>query len=67
MKKQKEINKFIEQTERMYSFYPTGCGESFGEILCYEIHTEPINPGMDWKTLTDGYNTGLTFRELAAK
>lgn len=50
----------------MYSFYPTGCGGSFGEILCYELHTEPINPRMEWKTRT-GFYTGLTFKELAEK
>ena len=25
--------------EEQYEEHPTGCGGSFGEILCYEIHT----------------------------
>lgn len=33
----------------------------FGEILCYEIHSQPINPRME-----DGEH-GLTFKEIAAK
>ena len=53
--------------EERYSKAHTGCGGSFGELLCYEIHTQPINPRMDSKTFTDGYSTGLTFRELADK
>jgi len=46
--------------EEQYVDHPTGCGGSFGELLCYEIHTQPVNPRM-------GYKTGLTFKELAAK
>lgn len=25
--------------EEQYEQHPTGCGGSFGELLCYEIHT----------------------------
>lgn len=42
-------------------------GRSFGEILCYELHEQPINPRMQSKTSNDGYCTGQTFRELAAR
>ncbi len=27
-----------EKVEQYYGEYPTGCGGSFGEVLCYEIH-----------------------------
>jgi len=36
-------------------------------LLCYELHTQPVNPRMDGKTFTGGFETGLTFRELANK
>ena len=33
---------YIERLRRLieqdYQYHPTGCGESFGEILCWEIH-----------------------------
>lgn len=63
----KSIEKFRGHIEKIYSHHPTGCGGSFDEILCYEFHDEPVNPRMDCKTFTDGYCTGLTFKELAAK
>lgn len=54
------IDFFRIEIESMYSKCPTGCGGSFGEILCFELHSQPVNPrGL-------GY-TGLTFKELAAK
>ena len=56
-----KINQFRELIEEKYELYPTGCGGSFGEILCFEIHEQPINPRMD----TD--DRGLTFKELADK
>ncbi len=62
--KKREFRKHIE---KIYQFYPTGCGNSFDEILCYELQSQPVNPRMDSKTLNDGFNTGLTFRELANK
>lgn len=62
-----EIKKFRNHIEKMYRFYPTGCGNSFGEILCYELHTQPVNPRMREKTFSGGYNTGLIFKELAQK
>lgn len=54
------IQQFRSLVEDIYSSAATGCGGSFGEILCYEIHTQPVNPRM-------GYQTGLTFNELAQK
>ncbi len=61
------INNFREHIEKMYQFYPTGCGGSFGELLCYELHTQPVNPRMNHKTFSGGFDTGLTFKELAEK
>ena len=63
----KQISQFREIVEERYRIAPTNCGGSFGEILCYEVHTQPINPRMDCKTFTGGYCTGLTFKELAQK
>lgn len=62
-----KIKQFRDHIEKTYSHYPTGCGGSFEEILCYEVHDEPVNPRMQWKSYSDGYTTGLTFKELAAK
>ena len=62
-----QIENFRNHIERMYQAYPTRCGGSFGEILCFELHTQPINPRMQYKTFSGGYNTGLTFKELAQK
>ena len=39
--------------EERYEQHPTGCGSSFDEILCYELH--------------HGSDGGLTFRWLAKK
>ena len=55
-----------ESVVSAYQHHPTGCGGSFGEILCYELHTQPINPRMRDRTIS-GNCTGLTFKELAAK
>ena len=63
----KQIEGFRKHIEKMYSFYPTGCGGSFGEILCYELHSEPVNPRMSIKTCNGGFETGMTFRELASR
>ena len=63
----KQISQFREIVEERYRIAPTSCGGSFGEILCYEIHTQPVNPRMDCKTFTGGFCTGLNFKELAQK
>ncbi len=62
-----KINKFRGHIERTYKNAPTGCGGSFGEIICYELHAQPVNRRMECKTHNDGYSTGLTFLELAEK
>lgn len=62
-----KIEEFRKIIEKSYRKIPTGCGGSFGEILCFEFHSQPINPRMRHKTFNEGYETGLTFLELAQK
>lgn len=60
----REFRKHIENTYAAAEFtYHAG----FDEILCYELHSQPINPRMHAKTGNDGFCTGLTFKELAQK
>ena len=61
-----KIKRFREHLETIYQAHP-GEAKCFGEILCYEIHSEPINPRMQCETMSNGFCTGLTFKELAAK
>ncbi len=63
----KQIDQFRKQIERSYIACRFSEYASFDEILCYEIHTQPVNPRMGIKTRTDGFKTGLTFKELAKK
>ena len=45
----KEVDTFVSEQSHMvrlrqvivdqYAVHPTGCGGSFGELLCYEIHS----------------------------
>ena len=69
MKKTKyeKIIEFREHIEKSYQSCPTGGGGSFGELLCYEMHSQPINPRMRCKTMNNGFQTGLTFKNLAQK
>ncbi len=53
----KKIISFRNKIEDEYRNNPTGCGNSFGEILCYEIHH-----GSDGE-----HEGGLTFLWLAEK
>ena len=47
--------------EEQYQAAPTGCGESFGEILCYEIHQN----GKTFRFLAEKWGIGLpTLGEL---
>jgi len=63
----RELHKFREHIESTYQKCPTGCGGSFGELICYEIHDQPVNPRMNHKSFNNGFCTGLTFKELAQK
>ena len=67
MKRNKKVEDFRDLIEQAYRKCPTGCGGSFGELLCFELHDQPVNSRMGYKTFNDGYSTGLTFKELAAK
>lgn len=59
-----QFRKHIEQSYRNCKFCEYA---DFGEILCYELHSQPVNPRMRIKTRNSGFETGLTFKELAAK
>ena len=55
------VEDFRQQIGRAYEAHPTNCGSSFGELLCWELHSQPVNPRMMHN------ETGLTFKELAQK
>lgn len=67
MREKQKINQFREHIENSYKKTPTGCGGGFGEILCFELHDQPINSRMGVKTFNNGFCTGLTFKEIADK
>jgi len=62
-----KIAKFRSSIESCYN-----CSErnhisgGFDVILCFELHSQPVNPRMRIKSVT-GFETGLTFKELAQK
>jgi len=59
---QEEIEVYREFIEDTYTHeFPEFPYSDFGEILCYEIHSQPINPRMG------AGEKGLTFKELAKK
>lgn len=63
-----KIGRFRKHIEEIYNKGSINTnGGSFGEILCYELHSQPVNPRMNIKTCSDGFSTGLTFKELAQK
>ena len=68
---QDEVDRFREKVERTYHnkrrMDGSHRGGSFGEILCYELHEQPVNPRMGTVTPNEGCYVGLTFRELAKK
>lgn len=51
---------YIERLRRLvvdqYADHPTGCGNSFGEILCFEIHER----GMTFEWLAGKWGVSLT-------
>jgi len=57
MHEESRIERFRRLIEEQYTNHPTGCGGSFGELLCYEIHSRPRPDG----------ERGLTFCWLAEK
>ena len=42
--------------EEQYISHPTGCGGSFGELLCYEIHTT----GLTFIRLAEKWSISVT-------
>lgn len=66
MTQKDRIQEFREQIQSAYkaSYIPFA---DFGEIICYELHSQPVNPRMGSKTCNNGNETGLTFKELAQK
>jgi hypothetical protein len=49
------IERLRQLIEDQYKLYPTGCGSSFGELLCWEIHTN----GMTFVWLADKWGISL--------
>lgn len=62
-----KIKQFRKHVETAYGNCPFGYKAGFDEILCYELHSQPVNPRMTIKTVNNGFETGLTFKELAQK
>jgi hypothetical protein len=42
MTEETHIGRFRRLIEEQYASNPTGCGNSFGELLCYEIHSSGV-------------------------
>lgn len=62
-----KIAKFRKHIQETYAHTDHTYHASFDELLCYEMHSQPVNPRMNDKTMNDGFCTGLTFKELAHK
>ena len=63
----RKIKQFRNKTESSYQNQQFGFSGGFDEILCYELHSQPVNPRMRSMTMNNGFETGLTFKELAQK
>ena len=46
MSKEDHLNRLRRLIEEQYRLKPTGCGGSFGELLCYEVHERGLT--FDW-------------------
>jgi hypothetical protein len=58
-----QIERLRRSIEEQYLEKPTGCGGSFGEILCHEIHTR----GLTFAWLAEKWGISLaTLGELIA-
>lgn len=42
MNEETHIGYFRRLIEEQYRNHPTGCGGSFGELLCHELHTQEL-------------------------
>ncbi len=57
------IERLRRLVEESYRDHPTGCGDSFGEILCHEIHTR----GLTFAWLAEKWGVSLpTLGDLLA-
>jgi len=55
------LARFRRLIEEQYMRHPTGCGGSFGEILCHELHTR----GLTFTRIAEKWNISLdTLGEL---
>lgn len=63
----KRLKRFRRHVEKTYVNCTFSKRADFGEILCHEIHEQPVNPRMQVKSTNNGFATGLTFKELAQK
>jgi len=52
-----------ESIEEQYRDYPTGCGGSFGELLCWEIHSN----GMTFNWLAEKWGIPVSILGLLIK
>lgn len=63
------LEAFREHIEQLYRAHPTGCGGSFGEIICFEIHhgdqDELLNHAES--QAKNGSAVGCDFKNLAKK
>lgn len=51
------IESLRQRVEDQYSLHRTGCGASFGEILCHELHHGGANKeGLDFISLAHKWN-----------
>ena len=64
--KKEKIEQFRAMIETCYNGSSNNYNGGFDEILCFELHSQPVNPRMGLRT-SSGYETGLTFKELAQK
>lgn len=63
------VASFRNAIENAYESRPTGCGGSFGEILCFEIHHGDQREFLDYdeSIAKNGIHAGCDFKNLAKK
>ncbi len=64
-----QLEQFRTMIEQRYEQHPTGCGGSFGEVLCYEIHCGDQAEFLDYQAsiAKNGVFAGCDFKHLAKK
>jgi hypothetical protein len=67
--RKRRLVQFREVVEREYLRHPTGCGGSFGEILCFELHNGDREEFLDYASSLEkiGVHAGCDFVALAHK